>query len=94
VLYSIGQDAFPDNKGHVIDLFEHGDTVMVLQTDFSAHALTTSTLVDKQQRHMETESVFACVLVNRSAGGRLTHFTAYFHRAELLGQLGLTSAAT
>lgn len=87
--WSIWQDAFPDNEVHVVGLFEDGATG-ILQAEF--HGTQTGPMNAPGQTIPATgrRVTLPFVLVNRfDDGGRTTHFTLYFDRAELLEQLGV-----
>ncbi|SDZ23377.1 SnoaL-like domain-containing protein [Geodermatophilus africanus] len=90
-LYSTWQDAFPDNEVRVTDIFEDGATA-ILQAEFRGTQTETMNAPGQTIPATGRRVNIPFVAINRSDGGRITTFTLYFNRAELLGQLGLVSA--
>jgi steroid delta-isomerase-like uncharacterized protein len=87
-LYSTWQDAFPDNEVRVTDIFEDGATA-ILQAEFQGTQTGTMNAPDQTIPATGRRVNIPFVTINRFDGGKITQFTLYFDRAELLGQLGL-----
>ena len=90
--YSIWQDAFPDNQVRVIDIFEDGATA-ILQAEFQGTQTETMNAPEQTIPATGRRVSIPFVVINRFDGGKITQFTLYFDRAELLGQLGLMPAS-
>jgi predicted ester cyclase len=90
-LYSTWQDAFPDNEVRPVGLFEDGATA-ILQAEF--HGTHTGTMNAPDQTIPATgrRVTIPFVTIETFDGDKITQFTLYFDRAELLGQLGLLPA--
>lgn len=91
MFYSIWQDAFPDNQIRVVAIYEDGATA-ILQAEFEGTHTETMNTPDQSIPATGKRVSIPFVTLNSYAGGKLTHFTLYFDRAELLGQLGLIPA--
>ncbi len=91
-LYSMWQDAFPDNEIRVVGIFEDGDTA-ILQAEF--HGTQTGTMTVPGQAIPATgrRVNIPFVTIDRLDGGKVAEFALFFDRAELLGQLGLMPAS-
>jgi steroid delta-isomerase-like uncharacterized protein len=87
-LYSTWQDAFPDNEVRVTDIFEDGATA-ILEAQFQGTQTGTMNAPDQTIPATGRRVNIPFVTINRFDGGKITQFTLYFDRAELLGQLGL-----
>ena len=86
-LYSTWQDAFPDNEVRVTDIFEDGATA-ILEAQFQGTQTGTMNAPDQTIPATGRRVNIPFVTINRFDGGKITQFTLYFDRAELLGQLG------
>ena len=91
--YSIWQDAFPDNEVRVTDIFEDGATA-ILQAEFRGTQTETMNAPEQTIPATGRRVNIPFVVINRFDGGKITQFTLYFDRAELLGQLGLLPASS
>ncbi len=89
-LYSIWQDAFPDNEVRVTDIFEDGATA-ILQAEFGGTQTETMNAPEQTIPATGRRVNIPFVTINRFADGKITQFMLYFDRAELLRQLGLLS---
>jgi steroid delta-isomerase-like uncharacterized protein len=87
-LYSTWQDAFPDNEVRLTDIFEDGATA-ILEAQFQGTQTGTMNAPDQTIPATGRRVNIPFVTINRFDGGKITQFTLYFDRAELLGQLGL-----
>jgi steroid delta-isomerase-like uncharacterized protein len=87
-LYSTWQDAFPDNEVRVTDIFQDG-AAAILQAEFQGTQTGTMNAPDQTIPATGRRVNIPFVTINRFDGGKITQFTLYFDRAELLGQLGL-----
>jgi steroid delta-isomerase-like uncharacterized protein len=86
--YSIWQDAFPDNEVQVINIFEDGGTT-ILQAEFHGTHTEAMNAPDQTIPASGRRVNIPFVTIDKVDGGKITEFTLYFDRAELLGQLGL-----
>jgi steroid delta-isomerase-like uncharacterized protein len=90
-LYSTWQDAFPDNEVRVTDIFEDGATA-ILEAQFQGTQTGTMNAPDQTIPATGRRVNIPFVTINRFDGGKMTQFTLYFDRVELLGQLGVLPA--
>ena len=86
--YSIWQDAFPDNEVQVINIFEDGGTT-ILQAEFHGTHTEAMNAPDQTIPASGRRVNIPFATIDKVDGGKITEFTLYFDRAELLGQLGL-----